>query len=80
MAVGAKMVRFQLSGAAPGLIDRHARTNRFGFRFGVFVGFDEALQQDGPGNGGGPGGGGTVPATAPGQVVQGCDLKSHRKS
>ena len=27
--------------------------------------------------GGGPGGGGTVPATAPGQVVQGCDLKSH---
>jgi len=35
------LVRFQLSSLAPTLIDAHARTNRFGFRFGVFWGFDD---------------------------------------
>lgn len=41
LAIGASLVRFQLGSIAPTLIDRHARTNRFGFRFGVFVGFDD---------------------------------------
>lgn len=31
------------------LIDRHARTNRFGFKFGVFVGFEEENEEDGGG-------------------------------
>ena len=35
-----------------------------------FLGFGRAP-------GGGPSGGGAVPATAPGRVVEGCDLKSH---
>jgi len=45
-AVGAKLVRWQLGDLCAPLIDRHARANRFGFKFGVFVGFDEGGDEE----------------------------------
>jgi hypothetical protein len=52
------------------LIDRHARTNRFGFKFGVFVGFEEENEEGGDGGGGG-GGEREVEDEAGGQQVRG---------